>query len=353
MFDFVRYVVNASNDGGITANHVAASLNDALMLNLLLFSGADPLRTGNYCFQRLMYYVSLFVTIQTPNSSIDMTGSTPLHYAVKNGCFDTSIFLIENAYESVHICNFLDETPLHSAIKNNYENIAFELLQSASDPSIKNLNGETALDLCKNYGMADLGNYNNVFFKYLFLINMYTFNSIATVCKKYEKKYNKVNFNFSKRGLDIYYCELGKEIEGNIPFLQLVILFYIFLYYIAPKPITKERLEVIFAAFLEALCDPKRVASLQSSRENESKYEEKEVDWQVLYDVDEMHYYYFEKISGIFDIISLIKNDSHYFVLSKGYTEWVDYEKEWKLYYDEEEKKKYYHNFYYQESIWE
>lgn len=78
-------------------------------------------------------------------------GYTPLHRAVNNGHFTTVIELLKHQVNA-YIKNFNGSTPLHNAVSNNYFDIVKVLIEY-SDPTLKNKEGKTPLDLAKTEEM--------------------------------------------------------------------------------------------------------------------------------------------------------------------------------------------------------
>ena len=84
--------------------------------------------------------------------SKDYFGYTPLHWVVKQKCYNLIANLVLYG-ANINDTNFIGDTPLHSAIKNNDYECTVLLLIFMANPFIKNRKGEKPFDMGKDYQM--------------------------------------------------------------------------------------------------------------------------------------------------------------------------------------------------------
>ncbi|KAJ3262342.1 hypothetical protein HK103_002783 [Boothiomyces macroporosus] len=84
----------------------------------------------------------------------DGCGSTALHIAVRRGNLDVVIALVLNGAD-INCSGFNGWTPLHEAISYSHVLVTHYLLYKSADPSIKNDQGETPVDLAKRIGLDE------------------------------------------------------------------------------------------------------------------------------------------------------------------------------------------------------
>uniref|UniRef100_A0A0K2TDH3 VPS9ankyrin repeatcontaining proteinlike [Tribolium castaneum] n=1 Tax=Lepeophtheirus salmonis TaxID=72036 RepID=A0A0K2TDH3_LEPSM len=123
--------VNATNDEGKTAVHVAAQLGQADIVQLLLSLGAEPF------------------------SIAGDIGETPLHLACQNGHLGVVTVLTQNASQfrqNIDIKDKMGNTPLQYASMSGHYEIALKLLSFGASVKTKNFAGHSAVDVA---------NYNN------------------------------------------------------------------------------------------------------------------------------------------------------------------------------------------------
>ncbi len=144
---------------GNTLLHVAASMGDVELVELLLENGANPNAKNEYgetplhratnaeVAKKLIRYGSYV-------NEKDRDGRTPLHYAAYHGRIDVVETLLEN--DALIITDKDGQTPLHLALLEKRTQVAKLLLKYGADPNVKNKNGETPLHLAVRTGDAEL-----------------------------------------------------------------------------------------------------------------------------------------------------------------------------------------------------
>ena len=79
----------------------------------------------------------------------DLTGQTPLHYAVRTGHLDAVKKLCSEGANPNHQAKWQKLTPLHLASVLGDEEIIEELLKNGGDPKLKQSRGESSFELYK------------------------------------------------------------------------------------------------------------------------------------------------------------------------------------------------------------
>lgn len=146
--------VNAINNFRLTALHLAVSSGSVDNITLLLNSGAyidvqdsagkTPLIYSS-CYNRADV-TQLLLDRGASVRTFDSSGDTPLHHATRGKCLSCMRTLLRFPGTDTNASNFVQETPLHVAcVCSSYTAVRF-LLDSGSDPDLKNKGGKTAVD---------------------------------------------------------------------------------------------------------------------------------------------------------------------------------------------------------------
>ena len=85
-------------------------------------------------------------------------GNTPLHFASQFGNLGTVKYLVEKCKVNAEVQNINGETPLHRASRIGQLEIVKYFIKYDVDISIKNINGETFLDLFKREQKEEIEN---------------------------------------------------------------------------------------------------------------------------------------------------------------------------------------------------
>lgn len=148
--------IEARDDRKKTPLHYAKSLD---MTKLLVEHGADINATdkdGNtilyyailhYKLKIITYLIEIGVNINIKN----WLGETVLHLTSRRGDWEIVLALIKDAKRKaqLNIKNNEGMTALHWAVKEEKEKVVELLLENGADPTIKNNEGETSIDLAK------------------------------------------------------------------------------------------------------------------------------------------------------------------------------------------------------------
>lgn len=118
----------------------------------------DSIRTNN------LYHIAMLVNVSeldiNDNSFYELYYGTPLHFAVSQGCFRTTIQFLCGIGSDVNAIDYYGDTPLHYALEYKNIDIIMGLLSIGSSPDVykKNMLDETPLDLARDAGreMYDL-----------------------------------------------------------------------------------------------------------------------------------------------------------------------------------------------------
>jgi len=121
--------INAKNDKGQTALHVAVDSADGDIVELLLSKGADI------------------------NAKDDESGFTALHHAAKSGNKDTAEMLIAKGAD-INAKDKQGHTPLYFAVNSDYK-VAELLINKGADSDIRTESGQTLLQLAQQRKQAE------------------------------------------------------------------------------------------------------------------------------------------------------------------------------------------------------
>jgi hypothetical protein len=86
------------------------------------------------------------------------SGRTALHKASFWGHSKTVSFLLQNCRLNVNALDYNGDTPLHDAVKLDHPATVEILLSAGADPTIRNLQGKTAIDLATELGRQNMLN---------------------------------------------------------------------------------------------------------------------------------------------------------------------------------------------------
>lgn len=84
------------------------------------------------------------------------SGRTGLHKAAYWGHIDTVRYLVNTLKLDVNVADNSGDTPLHDAARFGHKDVVQFLLQSGANPSTKNRNGLTALQIAEDYNKLDV-----------------------------------------------------------------------------------------------------------------------------------------------------------------------------------------------------
>ena len=84
---------------------------------------------------------------------------TPLHYAVKNGLYETTYFLVHDCKVNVNLKNQMNNAPLHVAVLNNRVEIVQLLVGAKADVLAQNKEGYSCLKHAEKREYASLCDY--------------------------------------------------------------------------------------------------------------------------------------------------------------------------------------------------
>lgn len=146
------------NQHGTTALMAAIVNNDLLMVEKLIFHGADVNLNKNPAY----LYVSIEASnygisklLLENNASIDdiepTTHNTLLHVAIKQSMANLVNLLLEHGSDP-NAKNLTGDTPLHTALKAQGINMLYvsALLEAGADPTIKNNHGYSAVGIIEH-----------------------------------------------------------------------------------------------------------------------------------------------------------------------------------------------------------
>jgi ankyrin repeat protein len=108
-------------DGKTSPAHIAATLEDSAMLELLITYRAD---------------------VDCSNEE----GETPLHLAAENGLIENASLILRGAEPDFDAQDNDGETPLHKAIENGHLDIIKLLINAGADATIEDIDGLSPMD---------------------------------------------------------------------------------------------------------------------------------------------------------------------------------------------------------------
>lgn len=155
--------VNAFNDEGLSALHIAIGNDDAPMVELLLKRGANPVLTGpskygsqsekpmDAALSRQHCGSAIPRLLLAQGATIDFAGRLPLHHAVYNsGYYNKQAELVCWLAElggDIHQRNGQGETPLMVAVERGNGDMVKWLLERGADKHVRNNRGQTLLHI--------------------------------------------------------------------------------------------------------------------------------------------------------------------------------------------------------------
>ena len=159
--DALAKFINDKNSDGLTSLHFAANKGSIPLLKLLIENGANVDAVTNLG-KNVMHMAAegnqpsmliyLISEEHQSSSSVDESGSTPLHWACYAGAEEAVNFLL-NLNVNINEQDKEKLTPLHLATNEGREKIVLKLLQKNADKNIPNNKGELPIDIArkKNY----------------------------------------------------------------------------------------------------------------------------------------------------------------------------------------------------------
>nr|CEL76325.1 TPA: Ankyrin repeat containing protein,putative [Toxoplasma gondii VEG] len=121
--------VNHTNANGTTPLILAAQLDRASLVEILLANGADS----------------------NAQERLELGGNTALHYAAKNGNREVAVLLLSHGAQA-NVQDKLGRTPLHTACRYGSPTVVQALLSKGADPSSRDYSGEPVF--CKSAGFT-------------------------------------------------------------------------------------------------------------------------------------------------------------------------------------------------------
>lgn len=161
----VEININKQNSGGFTPLHEAAKHGKSSSVQLLLSSGADPNCQDGHgrtvvhwaaenCDESL---ACLIVSSEKyKRSTADLFGRTALHWAAKKGLLQLTHLILENKNVDIDAKTNAGETPLMWACLEGCTKVADLLIQLGADPTVKNNNNQSLLDIAPSSEMRNL-----------------------------------------------------------------------------------------------------------------------------------------------------------------------------------------------------
>merc|ERR1712136_636795 len=136
-----------------TSSKFAASIGFKVVPNVNCqdTSGYTPLHHASLNGHR---EVVLYLLENSASTNIwDVKGSCPLHLAAWSGHHHIvhSLLTYGPSVAKVNVQNHDEESPLHCASQHGHDEAVKILLRNGSDPTIRNLRKESALDLASHY----------------------------------------------------------------------------------------------------------------------------------------------------------------------------------------------------------
>ena len=155
--DALAKFINDKNNEGLTSLHFAANKGSIPILKLLIENGANVDAVTNLG-KNVMHMAAegnqpsmliyLISEEHQSSSSVDESGSTPLHWACYAGAEEAVNFLL-NLNVNINEQDKEKLTPLHLATNEGREKIVLKLLQKNADKNIPNNKGELPIDIAR------------------------------------------------------------------------------------------------------------------------------------------------------------------------------------------------------------
>lgn len=130
ILNYTHVAIDQPNKDGFTPFHRAACNGHTSTVKLLLDKGSQSI------------------------DKMNKNGETPLLCATKFGHTDTVQMLLEKGSKSIEQPTVIGSFPLHYAAYNGHNETMKLLLANGANPSLKNNNGQTALDTIRKYGQT-------------------------------------------------------------------------------------------------------------------------------------------------------------------------------------------------------
>ena len=162
----IENFINEKTNEGYTALHYAAIVGNLKIVKLLKEYGAkidyitkEGQNVLHLAAQSNQPSIILYFLFNDPLdiSSVDETGSTPLHWACYSGAVESVLYLISLKAD----INALDNeqyTPLHIATISNKAKIVKLLLQNNADKNIRSQKGLLPIDIARNKNFTKIVN---------------------------------------------------------------------------------------------------------------------------------------------------------------------------------------------------
>eukprot|EP00043_Microstomoeca_roanoka_P012238 m.117643 g.117643 ORF g.117643 m.117643 type:complete len:1268 (+) comp15434_c3_seq3:95-3898(+) len=149
--------INSQNTNGFTPLLVAVRYGQVEVVRMLLAHGADVSRAVKQGLCSLHFacqydhreIVKLLLAANVDVDSRDKYGTTPLHLAASNGHTECARLLL-NAGAAINAVDSKGNTPLHRACRWGHAELVLTLLKFGSDPAIRNVDGKTSAEECRN-----------------------------------------------------------------------------------------------------------------------------------------------------------------------------------------------------------
>lgn len=151
---------NASDAAGTTLLMTAAANGNVPLVEILLRVHANPLKINKYgesalALAALNGHVELVRLLVEGGASVNAPGWGAIHYAVFNGHATIVTYLIERGAD-VNVRAPNRYTPLMLAARNGRREVVRILLGAGANPSLGDLNGNTAIGIAQEAGNHDI-----------------------------------------------------------------------------------------------------------------------------------------------------------------------------------------------------
>ena len=149
--------INQKNENGITALHFASFKGNIIIIDRLIFYGADIKAPTNKFLNVIdfacqgnkpnsLVYFDFYYDFKMDAQNINDKITTPLHWACYSSSYECVEFLL-NKDVKINIQDKKGNTPLHMAVMCGITKIVRLLLQKGALTNIKNEEGETPIEL--------------------------------------------------------------------------------------------------------------------------------------------------------------------------------------------------------------